>query len=170
VDLAPLIRDVPDFPKRGILFRDITPLLGHAEAFDAAVERMTVPFRGDGVTHVVGIESRGFMFGAPMALRLGAGFVPLRKAGKLPHRTVARTYALEYDQTTVELHEDALRAGDRVLVVDDVIATGGTLEASVALVRHLGARVVGCSVLLEIVGLNGRALLDGVRLESVLRC
>jgi adenine phosphoribosyltransferase len=148
VDLTPLIRDVPDFPKKGILFRDITPLLGHAEAFEAAVERMATPFRGDGITRVVAIESRGFVFGAPMALRLGAGFVPLRKAGKLPHRTVSRTYALEYDRTTVEMHEDALRRGDRVLVVDDVIATGGTLEASVALARHLGAEVVGCSVLL----------------------
>jgi adenine phosphoribosyltransferase len=170
VDLTHLIRDVPDFPRKGILFRDITPLLGHADAFPVAVERMTAPFRGDRVTKVVAVESRGFMFGAPMALQLGAGFVPLRKPGKLPHKTVARSYVLEYAETTVEIHEDALHRGDRVLVVDDVIATGGTLEASVALARLLGAEVVGCSVLLEIAALNGRAMLDGVRLESLIRC
>jgi adenine phosphoribosyltransferase len=169
VDLAHLIRDVPDFPKRGILFRDITPLLGHADAFEAAVERMAAPFRGDRVTRVVAIESRGFVFGGPIALRLGAGFVPLRKAGRLPSKTVARSYALEYGETVVEMHEDALHAGDRALVVDDVLATGGTLGASVALAKLLGAHVVGCSVLLEIEALRGRAHLDGVRVESLLR-
>jgi adenine phosphoribosyltransferase len=169
VDLKHLIRDVPDFPKKGILFRDITPLLGHADALKAAVERMAAPFRGDGVTQVVAIESRGFVFGAPVALQLGAGFVPLRKPGKLPSKTVTRSYALEYGHTMVEIHEDALHDGDRVLIVDDVIATGGTLEASVALTKMLGAHVVGCSVLLEIAALNGRALLEGVRLESLIR-
>ncbi len=169
MELTHLIREVADFPKKGILFRDITPLLADVDAFRVAVDRMAAPFAKDRVTHVVGIESRGFMFGTPIALQLGAGFVPLRKRGKLPAKTVSRTYALEYGETTLEIHADALHRDDRVLIVDDVLATGGTLEASVALVKLLGAHVVGCSLLLEIEALNGRAHFDGVRIESLMR-
>jgi adenine phosphoribosyltransferase len=169
VELRRLVRDVPDFPKEGILFRDITPLLAQADAFHAAVERMTTPFRDARISKVLGIESRGFMFGAPLALRLGAGFVPVRKPGRLPSSKVSREYALEYGHATLEMHRDALRPGDRVLVADDVIATGGTLEAAVALARELGAEVAGCAVLIELVALKGRARLPGIRLETLLR-
>jgi adenine phosphoribosyltransferase len=169
MDLRTIIRDVPDFPSKGILFRDITPLLARPEAFAAALDGLTALYRDDRITKVLGIESRGFMFGAPLALRLHAGFIPVRKQGKLPAAVVSRAYALEYGNAVLEVHRDALRPGDRVLVADDVVATGGTLEATVALARELGAEVVGCAVLVELTGLGGRARLDGVRLESLVR-
>jgi adenine phosphoribosyltransferase len=159
VDLRRFVRDVPDFPKPGILFRDVTPLLGDAGALAAAVEALAAPFRGRGIEKVMGIESRGFVFGAPVALALGAGFALVRKAGKLPWRTRRVTYELEYGSDTVEMHEDALRPGEQVLVVDDLIATGGTAAAAVRLAREAGAEVAGCAFLIELGALRGRTRL-----------
>lgn len=168
MDLRTVIRDIPDFPAPGVLFRDITPLLARPEAFREAVERMTAPFRGERIQRVLGVESRGFLFGAPMALALGAGFVPLRKPGKLPSTTLRETYTLEYGQAGLEIHKDALKPGERVLLVDDLLATGGTLAAARTLAQRLKAEVVGASVLIELVALAGRSALKGLRLESVL--
>jgi adenine phosphoribosyltransferase len=169
MDLDHLIRTVPDFPKPGIGFRDITPLLAHAHALEEAIDRMTTLFRASHVESVVAIESRGFLFGAPLAIRLGAGLVPCRKPGKLPAATRSRAYELEYGTATLEIHEDALEAGARVLICDDVLATGGTLEAAIGLVGDLGATVVGCATLIELEGLEGRARLRGTRVESLLQ-
>jgi adenine phosphoribosyltransferase len=151
-----LLRDVPDFPKPGILFKDITPLLADAEAFAAAVADMAEPWRNARVEAVVGIESRGFILGAALALELGCGFVPVRKPGKLPGRTLSEGYRLEYGSDRLEVHVDAVPPGARVLVVDDVLATGGTLRAATALLRRQGAQVIGADVLVELVPLGGR--------------
>ena len=159
-DLRRLIRDVPDFPKPGILFRDVTPLLLDEAALRATVEALAAPFRGRGVQRVLGIESRGFIFGAPVALALGAGFALVRKAGKLPFETFTAAYALEYGEDRVEMHVDAVTKGQRVLVVDDVIATGGTAAAAVKLARMAGGEVLGASFLIELTALGGRAALD----------
>ncbi len=167
-DLRSLIRDVPDFPKPGIVFKDITPLLGDAAAFDRALEHLARPWRGRGITHVVGIESRGFIVGSPVASRLGAGFVPVRKPGKLPWKTVAQSYTLEYGTDSLEAHSDAVTAGDRVLVIDDVLATGGTGAATIALMQGLGAEVIGFGVLVELGFLAGRDRI-AVPLEVVIR-
>jgi adenine phosphoribosyltransferase len=155
------IRDVPDYPKPGIVFKDITPLLADPAAFEATVAALGEPWQGatPSVDKVVGIEARGFILAAPVALALGAGFVPVRKAGKLPSEVLSRSYALEYGEATLEVHRDAFVAGERVLVVDDVLATGGTVEATTGLVREAGAEVVGVSVLLELAFLSGRARL-----------
>lgn len=166
--LRELIRDVPDFPAAGIVFKDITPLLGDAAALEEALEALAGPNRHRGITKVVGIESRGFILAAPVAARIGAGFVPVRKAGKLPWKTVSRTYQLEYGTDTLEAHEDAAGPGDELLVVDDVIATGGTASATVDLVRQLGAGVIGVAVLVELTALGGRDRLD-VPFTSVVR-
>ncbi len=160
MDLKALVRDVPDFPKAGILFKDITPLLGDAKAFAHVIDRLAEFGRGQGVTKVVGIESRGFILAPPVAIRLGAGFVPVRKQGKLPWRSRRERYGLEYGSDTIELHEDAVRPSDRVLVIDDVLATGGTAAASIRLVRGLGATVVGAAFLLELGFLAGTKQLD----------
>ncbi len=162
------IRDVPDFPQPGILFKDITPLLNDGEAFAAAVNGMAEPFLGAGVDHVVGLEARGFIFGTPVAMALGAGFVPARKAGKLPARTLSQAYDLEYGTATVEIHADAVTPGSRVLIVDDVLATGGTGRAAVDLVRKAGGTVVGFSVLMELEALRGREKLPDVELHTLL--
>jgi len=162
------IRDVPDFPKAGILFKDITPLLLDASAFRRAVELMAGPFRGAEVTRVVSIESRGFLLGAPIALSLDAGLVPIRKPGKLPSERGRVEYALEYGTDALEMHSDAVGARDRVLVVDDVLATGGTAEAAAKLVRAHGAAVVGFTFLIELDFLKGRARLAGERVEALL--
>lgn len=154
---AALIRDVPDFPRPGVVFRDIAPLLGDAEGFAAMLHALAEPWRGTGVAAVAGIESRGFILGAALARELGAGFVPLRKPGKLPGPTLAVEYALEYGHDRLEIHADALPPGANVLVVDDVLATGGTLRAGVALVRRQGARVCAAEVLVELSPLGGRA-------------
>jgi adenine phosphoribosyltransferase len=169
MDLKAYIRDVPDFPKPGILFRDLSPLVAHPDALRESVERLADFYRNERVTKVVGIESRGFVFGAPVAIRLGAGFVPVRKPGKLPRASIREAYDLEYGSAALELHEDAVQKGDRVLVVDDLIATGGTTAATVALVRRLGAEVVGCAFVVELLALGGRRRLDGVRAESLVR-
>jgi len=152
-----LVRDVPDFPRPGIMFKDITPLLAHPAAFGECIDAMCEPWRGQGIGAVCGIESRGFIFGAAMARALGAGFVPLRKAGKLPPPVVGVDYGLEYGLDRLEIGTHALAPGEKVVVVDDVLATGGTLEAARRLVERLGAEVVGASVVIELAGLNGRS-------------
>ena len=162
-----LIRDVPDFPEPGVMFKDITPLLADAAAFSAALDELAAPFMGEGISSVVGIEARGFIFGAPLASRLDAGFVPVRKPGKLPWRTTTQEYSLEYGSDALEAHEDALDPGDKVLIVDDVLATGGTARATVNLVRGLGAGVAGLAVFIELGFLGGRSKLDGVHVHSV---
>lgn len=159
-DLVALIRDVPDFPEPGIVFKDITPLLADPKALASAVSRIALAEEGRGITKIVGIESRGFILGPPVAMALGVGFVPVRKFGKLPWTTVSRTYDLEYGSDTLEMHADALTPGDTVLVVDDVLATGGTAAATIELVRHTGAGIVGVAVLIELGFLGGRLRLD----------
>jgi len=167
--LAGKIRDIPDFPEKGILFKDITPLLADAEAFRGAVGFMVEPFRGKGVDVVAAIEARGYILGAPIAAALGTGFVPVRKVGKLPWKTHRVEYALEYGSATIEIHQDALLSGHQVLIVDDVLATGGTLAATIKLVEQSGARVAGMAVLLEIAALGGRRHLAGYDLYALLQ-
>jgi adenine phosphoribosyltransferase len=162
------IRDVPDFPKPGILFKDITPLLLSPVRFRRAIELMASPFRSSGVTRVVSIESRGFLLGAPVALALDAGLVPIRKPGKLPAARGRVEYALEYGTDALEMHRDAVGTGDRVLIVDDVLATGGTAEAAAKLVRAHGAQVVGFTFLIELDFLKGRERLRDERIEALL--
>ena len=168
MNLESHIRDVPDFPKPGILFKDITPLLMQPEAYAHAADLLTEPFREAGVTRVCGMESRGFIFGASVAERLKAGFVPLRKAGKLPYKAISHTYTLEYGQATLEMHVDAMGPDDRVLLVDDLLATGGTAEASVKLVETAGGNVVGAAFLIELAFLGGREKLGQVPVTSAL--
>src|SRR5215510_14528572 len=160
------IRNVPDFPKTGILFYDITTLLQDAAGFRAAIDAVSLPFRDQQIELVVGIESRGFIFGAAVADRIGAGFSPVRKPGKLPSQTVRATYELEYGSDALEMHADAVRQGQRVLIVDDLLATGGTARATLDLVKGLGGRVEGLSFLIELVALNGRTKLAGENVQS----
>ena len=168
-ELRRAITDVPDFPKPGIIFKDITGLLLDPRLLHLAIEAMAAPFARDGITHVVGIESRGFILGAPVALTLGAGFVPMRKPGKLPSAVERAEYGLEYGVDALEVHRDALRAGHRVLVVDDVLATGGTARAACDLVARLGAGVAGCSFLIALSALGGEERLGTIRRETVMR-
>lgn len=163
------IRHVPDFPKPGILFYDITTLLRDGEGFGQAVDALASPFKGRPIDAVVGMESRGFIFGAAVADRLGTGFIPVRKPGKLPAETVKASYDLEYGSDSLEMHSDAVVAGTRVLVVDDLLATGGTAKATVALLKGQGAEVVGVSFLIELVDLGGRAKLAGEHVSAVLQ-
>jgi adenine phosphoribosyltransferase len=167
-DLARTIRDVPDFPKPGILFKDITPVLLDAALFRRATDALADGYARDGITHVVAIESRGFILGAPVALRLGAGLVPMRKPGKLPAARAREDYALEYGTDALEMHADALSRSARVLVVDDVLATGGTAAAACRLVERVGGTVVGLSFLMVLSFLNGAEQLKGRRVESLL--
>ncbi len=162
------IREVPDFPKPGILFYDITTLLKDADAFAEAIELMNEPFKDEGIDLVVGMESRGFIFSAPMALHLGAGFVPVRKLGKLPAETISVEYELEYGTNTLEVHRDAIRPGQRVLIVDDLLATGGTVLGTIDLVKQLKGEVVGLSFLVELGFLKGRERLSGYPINSVI--
>ena len=166
-DLKAIIRSVPGFPKEGIVFRDITTLLKDPKGLVNAVDAMCAPFAGEKIDQVIGIESRGFIFGAPIAITFGAGFVPVRKPGKLPADTVAETYELEYGTDTIEIHTDAIPKGSRVLLVDDLLATGGTMAACARLVDKLGGEVAGISFLIELSFLGGRAKLDGYRVASV---
>lgn len=168
MNLADHIRSVPDFPVPGILFRDITPLLADPEALRVSIEEMTRPWEGRGVDLVAAMEARGFMFGAAMAVRLGAGFVPVRKEGKLPWKTTSVEYTLEYRDDILHIHVDAIKPGQKVLVVDDVIATGGTAAAVVKLVEALGGKVVGVQFLIELVDLGGRELLGAHDVRSVI--
>jgi len=167
-DLARYIRDVPDFPIPGILFRDITPLLADPTALRTSIERMAEPWRDSGVELVAAMEARGFMFGAAMAVILGAGFAPVRKSGKLPWKTKSVEYTLEYRSDILHIHQDAIKENQKVLVVDDVIATGGTAQAVVQLVEQLGGSVVGVQFLIELAGLEGRKLLDGYDVRSLI--
>ncbi len=161
------IRDIPDFPKPGVTFKDITPLLTDPIAFGAMVDALAEPMAGRGITKVLAVEARGFIPGAAVAPLLGAGFVPVRKAGKLPHEVEATEYVLEYGTDVLEVHRDAIERGERVAVVDDVLATGGTASATVRLARALGAEVVACSFLIELAFLEGRARLPGLEVHSV---
>jgi adenine phosphoribosyltransferase len=166
-----LIRNVRDFPRPGVTFKDITPLLADADGYAAAIDALAAPWRGVALDAVLGIEARGFILGAALARALGTGFVPVRKPGKLPARTHAQDYALEYGSDRLEIHADALPPGARVLLVDDVLATGGTLRAALGLARQQGALVVGAAVLLEIAALDGRARWDAdVPLEATITC
>lgn len=167
-DFRDYVRDVPDFPTAGILFRDITPLLASPEAFHAAVMAMAEPFRAARVDKVLGIEARGFMFGAPIARELGVGFVPVRKPGKLPRETVRAAYGLEYGKDILEIHRDALRPGERILIADDVLATGGTAEAASRLCEELGADLLGLSFFIELAALRGRERLAPRAAHAVL--
>lgn len=170
--LLRMIRDVPDFPKKGIVFKDITPLLADPGALALAVELMANPFRGKGIDVVLGAESRGFIFGIAVAQALSAGFVPIRKPGKLPRATVGEAYALEYGEDRIEMHADAVSPGQRVLIVDDLLATGGTLRACLNLARRQGGAdcVVGASVLIELLSLRGRGVTAlGDSLHAVIR-
>ena len=169
MNLIDHVRDVPDFPKPGILFRDLTPLFGHPEALREAVERMAAPWRSEGITKVAGVEARGFIVGAAVAMLLGAGFAPVRKPGKLPWTRASQTYALEYGSGCLEVHVDAVGPRDRVLVVDDLLATGGTAAAAVLLVRAAKAAVAGAAFLVELTALSGRERLRGLRVESLLK-
>lgn len=168
LDLDRYIRDVPDFPKPGIIFKDITPLLASPEAFSAAIEALVAPYRNAGITRVAAVESRGFIFGGPVAQQLGVGFVPIRKPGKLPWTTIRNEYILEYGTDVLEMHDDALTRGDRVLIVDDVLATGGTAAAAVRLAQDLGAEVVGCAMVIELKFLAGRIKLGNTPLHALL--
>ena len=169
IDLKTHIRHVPDFPKDGILFYDITTLLQDPSGLHAAIDSLTMPFTGQGIDLVVGIESRGFIFGAAVADRIGAGFVPIRKPGKLPSACVRESYALEYGTDTLEIHEDAVRKGQRVLIVDDLLATGGTARAAAHLVKRVGGTIHALAFLIELVALNGRAKLAGEQVHASLQ-
>ena len=167
-DLRLAIRDVPDFPKPGVIFKDITPLLANGGLFPQACEQMAVPFKNAGVTLIAAIESRGFLLGGPVAQALGAGIIPIRKVGKLPYTTRRVTYQLEYGTDALEVHVDACAKDANVLIVDDVLATGGTAAAACELIESVGGRVVGCSFLIVLSFLNGASRLTGRRVESVL--
>ena len=168
-ELKDRIRHVPDFPKAGILFYDITTLLQEPTGLRAALDSLTTPFVDQGIDIVVGIESRGFIFGSAVADRLGAGFSPVRKPGKLPSATTKASYSLEYGTDSLEIHDDAVRKGARVLIVDDLLATGGTANAARQLVKQLGGHVYAMAFLIELVALNGRQKLEGERIHSVLQ-
>lgn len=163
------IRDVPDYPKPGVVFKDITPLLADPVAFSSAVDAIVVSFGRGTIDKVVGIEARGFIVAAPVAYHFGAGFVPLRKPGKLPYETVAQGYELEYGTETLEIHADAFKPGERVLIVDDVLATGGTASAACALVERAGAKVAGLAFVIELGFLGGASKLEGYDFVSLLK-
>ncbi len=168
VDLKSLVRDIPDFPKPGIMFRDIAPLLREPKALEAATEAMAKPFDGQQVDVVAAAEARGFIFAAPLAMRLQAGFVPIRKPGKLPFDTHSHSYDLEYGSDELHVHIDGVEPGQRVIVVDDLLATGGTMEACLRLLEKCGAEIVGCSFLIHLLTLGGEKKLAPYRIESVL--
>ncbi len=160
MDLKQLVRTIPDYPKPGILFRDVTTLFGHAEGFRECIARLAAPYRDAGVEAVVGIEARGFILGGAVADRLGTGFVPIRKRGKLPAKAIGQDYELEYGVDVIEMHEDALRPGERVLLVDDLIATGGTAMAAVKLIARLGGNLLGAAFVIDLPDLGGARKLE----------
>ena len=168
LDLASLVRNIPDFPLPGIQFKDITTLIGHGPAFSKVIDTLATRYQHTPIDAVVGVESRGFIFSAPLALRLGVGLVPVRKPGKLPAETYQVEYELEYGANKLEIHRDAIHPGERILVVDDVLATGGTAAATCRLAATLGAEIVGLAVLLELTALDGRRRLGDRRVESLL--
>jgi adenine phosphoribosyltransferase len=163
------IRSVPDFPKPGILFYDITTLLGDPTGFKLALDGLTTPYQGKEISLVIGIESRGFILGAAVADRLGAGFCPIRKPGKLPAETIREAFNLEYGSDSIEMHADGVKPGQRVLIVDDVLATGGTASAATKLVKRLGGQLCGLAFLIELTALNGRQYLQGEEIFSLLK-
>ncbi|MBN1355999.1 adenine phosphoribosyltransferase [bacterium] len=169
MNLESFIRNIPDFPKPGIQFKDITPLLISPFAFREVISQMTKPFRSQGIDKVLGIEARGFLFASPIAMELGAGIVPVRKPGKLPFETISHTYTLEYGTDTIEMHKDAVSPGDKVLIVDDLLATGGTVEAACKLVESAGGVVTGISFLVELAFLNGRTKIDGYPVHALIQ-
>jgi len=168
-DFASSIRTVEDWPKKGISFKDITTLLKDAELLSASVGEMAAPFKKDKVDMVVGPEARGFIFGVPVAVALGAGFAPVRKKGKLPAKTVSASYELEYGTDTLEMHEDAIKKGQRVLLVDDLLATGGTISAVMKMCENAGAEIAGLSFMIELEFLNGREKLAGKKINSIIK-
>lgn len=168
MDFKALIKDVPDFPKKGILFKDITPLLADPKGFNALIDALVAPFSGAGVQVVAGVESRGFLLAPAMAAKLGAGVMPIRKKGKLPRAVKSASYALEYGTDSIEAHADAVAPGTKVLLVDDVLATGGTAAAAIELVEAVGGSLVGVAFLIELGFLNGRAKLPGRKVHSVI--
>lgn len=168
-ELKRLIRDVPDFPKQGIVFKDITTMLADGPAFQRSIDLLAQRYQGKGIDRVVAVESRGFIFGAPLAVRLGAGFVPVRKKGKLPYHTIEESYALEYGTDTLQMHKDALIKGHKVLVVDDLLATGGTVGAVTRLIEQLGAEVVELAFMIELDFLKGRDKLKGHEVFSLIK-
>ena len=168
VTLAGYIRDIPDWPRPGVVFKDITPLLADAVAFTRAVDGLADPFAGAGIDKVVGVEARGFLFAAPVAYRFRAGFVPVRKAGKLPWQIEQQDYELEYGTDLLEIHRDAVEPGERVLIVDDVLATGGTAAATARLIERLGAEVVGFAFLIELAFLGGRTRIEGYEVAKLI--
>jgi len=169
IDLKSRIRDIPDFPEKGILFRDVTTLLKDPAAFRQVIDQMTDYFRDSRATHVCAVEARGYMFGAPLAYNLNMGFIPVRKPGKLPYDTISQAYELEYGKNVLELHRDAVGPGDRVLVVDDLIATGGSSRATAQLIETLGAEVAGFGFIIELGFLKGREALEGYEVYSLLQ-
>ncbi len=169
MQLAQFIRDVPDFPVEGVLFKDICPLLQNAEAFREAIDRLAERHAEQEINHIVAIESRGFIFGAPLAYKLGTGFIPIRKPGKLPADKISVEYSLEYGSNTLEMHRDAIRAGDKVLLVDDLLATGGSAKAAIELIERLGGEVIGATFLIELEFLEGEQELKGYDSFSLLK-
>jgi adenine phosphoribosyltransferase len=169
-DLRAAIRNIPDYPKKGIMFRDITTLLGNARAFRRSVDELVQPWAGGKIDKVAGIEARGFILGGAVAHHLGAGFVPIRKRGKLPHETVRVAYSLEYGVDEMEMHRDAVRAGEKVLLIDDLVATGGTATAAAQLLKSAGANVLAACFVIDLPGLGGAARLRaaGIEVESLL--
>ena len=168
IDLTGLIRDVPDFPKPGIIFKDITPLLADPGAMTQTVKQLAEPFADAGIDVVTGIESRGFIFGALVAAELGVAFVPIRKPGKLPYETIGVSYELEYGTDTVEVHCDAIKPGQKILMVDDLLATGGTMAAACELIEKIGGQVAGIAFVIELAFLNGKAKLDKYTVHSLM--
>ncbi len=164
------IKTIPNYPKEGILFRDVTSLLENAAAYKATIDLLVEHYRGQGFTKIVGTEARGFLFGAPLALELGVGFVPVRKPGKLPRATISQSYELEYGHDSLEIHTDAINPNDKVLVVDDLLATGGTIEATVKLIRQLGGEVKHAAFVISLPDLGGEACLTALGLELVKLC
>ncbi len=169
-EYARLIRDVPDFPRKGIVFKDITPLLRDPQGIAGVLDALADHHARDRIDAVAAVESRGFIFGSALAIRLDAGFVPMRKPGKLPWETIRETYALEYGEDAIECHRDAIRRGERILIVDDLLATGGTLAAAARLVRRLGGEIVGASFVVELDFLRGRDRLEGIPVFSLIHC
>ena len=168
-DLKKYVRDIPDFPKEGILFRDISPLLANPKSLHKAIEELAAPYVGVGIDYVAAAEARGFIFGSAIADKLGAGFIPIRKPGKLPGKTNAHSYDLEYGQDSMEIHVDAINPGSKVIIVDDLLATGGTMSACCKLIEGLGGEIAGLTFLIELVGLGGRAKFDNYCVHSVLK-
>ncbi len=168
MNLAEHIRDIPDFPKPGILFKDITTLIGHPQAFRAALDQFEERIKSLEADAIVAVEARGYIFGAPLADRLGIRFVPVRKPGKVPYDTISEDYDLEYGSNTLEIHSDALKPGERVVIIDDLIATGGSAGATVSLIQKLGAEVAGFACVIELAFLNGREKLGNIAVESLM--